>query len=620
MDDLLKEFLSETIENLGLLDSELVRLEQNPQDPTLLQNIFRIVHTIKGTCGFLGLPRLQKLAHAGENVLGRFRDGTLLATPDAVGLVLAAVDGIKNIVNVLAATQAEPAGDDAALIAELDRLAESEGGTIEAAPPAVDALAEASNAPDPSDRLDHPDHAVAEKPVEPAKAANSVAAPAQTQAADIGAQAIRVNVDLLEDLMTIASELVLTRNQLMQILRTQKDSVFGAALQRLSQVTTELQEGVMKTRMQPIGNAWAKLPRLVRDLARDLGKKLDLRMIGAETELDRQVLEMVRDPLTHMVRNCADHGIETPAERLAAGKPETGTITLNAHHVGGHIVVEIGDDGRGVATDRIRKKAIANGLATEAELATMNEQQIQQFVFRPGFSTAEAITNISGRGVGLDVVRTNIEKIGGTVELRTAPGKGTKFVIKIPLTLAIVSALIVECLNDRFAIPQINVVELVHTAANSDHRVERLKGVPVLRLRDKILAARLLAQDARPCFRQQQRIGRNLRDRHAGWRAELRHHGRSRVRHRGNRGETGVPDAARFERLFGQHHPRRWQRCHDPRSQRHYGFANFTVEESDDKNRRAGRGTGEQTRRKRHPLPRRRHGAEGAAARARRAA
>jgi len=243
----------------------------------------------------------------------------------------------------------------------------------------------------------------------------------------------------------------------------------------------------MKTRMQPIGNAWAKLPRLVRDLARDLGKKLELRMIGAETELDRQVLEMVRDPLTHMVRNCADHGIETPADRLAAGKPETGTITLDAHHVGGHIVVEIGDDGRGVATDRIRKKALANGLATEAELAAMTEQQIQQFVFRPGFSTAEAVTNISGRGVGLDVVRSNIEKIGGTVELRTAPGKGTKFVIKIPLTLAIVSALIVECLNDRFAIPQINVVELVHTAANSDHRVERLKGVPVLRLRDKIL-------------------------------------------------------------------------------------------------------------------------------------
>jgi two-component system, chemotaxis family, sensor kinase CheA len=484
MDDLLKEFLSETVENLSLLDLELVRLEQNPDDPTLLQNIFRIVHTIKGTCGFLGLPRLQKLAHAAENVLGRFRDGTLAATPDAVGLVLAGVDGIKSIVNTLAATEAEPAGDDAALIAELDRLAESEGGTVEA-PADVEVEVEPKDAV-AADIAIAPDPEPAEKAHEPAKAVEAAGA-TQTQAADIGAQSIRVNVDLLEDLMTIASELVLTRNQLMQILRAQKDSVFGAALQRLSQVTTELQEGVMKTRMQPIGNAWAKLPRLVRDLARDLGKKLELRMIGAETELDRQVLEMVKDPLTHMVRNCADHGIEMPADRAAVGKPEAGTITLNAHHVGGHIVVEIGDDGRGIASDKIRKKAIANGLASEAELAGMNEQQIQQFIFRPGFSTAEAVTNISGRGVGLDVVKTNIEKIGGTVELRSTQGKGTKFVIKIPLTLAIVSALIVECLNDRFAIPQINVVELVHTAANSDHRVERLKGVPVLRLRDKIL-------------------------------------------------------------------------------------------------------------------------------------
>ncbi len=491
MDDLLNEFLSETIENLGLLDSELVRLEQNPNDPTLLQNIFRVVHTIKGTCGFLGLSRLQLLGHAAENVLGKFRDGTLAASPDAIEVVLASVDGIKSIVNALAATQKEPPGDDATLIAALNRLAEGAGADPAEPAPAPDDPheVEAEHAvPEAEHALHEADHVTSEidaaamgKAAESAKAADAAAA------TDLGAQAIRVNVDLLEDLMTIASELVLTRNQLMQILRTQKDSVFGAALQRLSQVTTELQEGVMKTRMQPIGNAWAKLPRLVRDLARDLGKKLDLRMIGAETELDRQVLEMVKDPLTHMVRNCADHGIETPAERAVAGKPETGTITLHAHHVGGHIVVEIGDDGRGISTDRVRKKILANGLATEAELALMTEPQIQQYIFRPGLSTAEAVTNISGRGVGLDVVRTNIEKIGGTVELRSVAGKGTKFVIKIPLTLAIVSALIVECLSDRFAIPQINVVELVHTAANSDHRVERLKGVPVLRLRDKIL-------------------------------------------------------------------------------------------------------------------------------------
>ena len=445
MDDLLKEFLSETAENLGLLDSELVRLEQNPDDPTLLQNIFRIVHTIKGTCGFLGLPRLQRVAHAAENVLGRFRDGTLVATPEAISLVLAAVDTIKSIVSGLATGEAEPEGDDTALITGLDRLAESDGDVAAAALAAVEHAeaghletehseadpVEADHHETEHNEIDRAEtehveahHAEAEKAAATAKPAAD--APTERHAAaDISTQSIRVNVDLLEDLMTIASELVLTRNQLMQILRTQKDSAFGASLQRLSQVTTELQEGVMKTRMQPIGNAWAKLPRLVRDLARDLSKKLDLRMIGAETELDRQVLEMVKDPLTHMVRNCADHGIEAPADRAAAGKPETGTITLNAYHVGGHIVVEIADDGRGISTDRVRKKVLGNGLATEGELASMSDQQVQQFIFRPGFSTAEAVTNISGRGVGLDVVRTNIEKIGGTVDLASTPGSGS---------------------------------------------------------------------------------------------------------------------------------------------------------------------------------------------------
>jgi len=273
----------------------------------------------------------------------------------------------------------------------------------------------------------------------------------------------------------------------MQILRQHKDSDFAAPLHRLSQVTTELQEGVMKTRMQPIGNAWAKLPRLVRDLSHELGKKLDLRMIGAETELDRQVLEMVKDPLTHMVRNCADHGIELPAERLAAGKAETGSIVLNAYHVGGHIVVEISDDGKGLDTERIRAKVLSTGLATEAEIAAMSDQQIHQFIFKAGFSTATKVTSVSGRGVGMDVVRTNIERIGGTIELRSIPGKGSRFIIKIPLTLAIVSALIVECAGERFAIPQINVVELVRAAKGGEQRIEHLNDIPVLRLREHIL-------------------------------------------------------------------------------------------------------------------------------------
>ncbi len=295
--------------------------------------------------------------------------------------------------------------------------------------------------------------------------------------------------------MTLVSELVLTRNQLLQLARSQENSDFTAPLQRLSHITSDLQEGVMKTRMQPIGNAWNKLPRLVRDLARDLNKKIELTMLGADTELDRQILELIKDPLTHMVRNSGDHGLEMPAERRAAGKSETGRIVLNAFHEGGHIIIEISDDGKGLAADRIRAKAIANGLATEAELAAMPEAQIQRFIFRAGFSTAAQVTAVSGRGVGMDVVKTNIEKIGGTIDLKSTAGQGTTFTIKIPLTLAIVSALIVESAKERFAIPQISVVELVRarragTNARGDgeeNTIELINDTPVLRLRDRLL-------------------------------------------------------------------------------------------------------------------------------------
>jgi two-component system chemotaxis sensor kinase CheA len=303
-------------------------------------------------------------------------------------------------------------------------------------------------------------------------------------------------VDVLEDLMTLVSELVLTRNQLLQLARTQENNNFTVPLQRLSHITSDLQEGVMKTRMQPIGNAWNKLPRLVRDLSREMDKKIELTMLGADTELDRQVLELIKDPLTHMVRNSGDHGLESPAERRAAGKPETGHITLNAYHEGGHIIIEITDDGRGLPLDRIRAKVLKNGLATEAELAGMSETQLQRFIFRAGFSTAAVVTAVSGRGVGMDVVKTNIEKIGGTIDLKSTPGAGTTFTIKIPLTLAIVSALIVEVGGERFAIPQISVVELVraqkeagrgHNEAGSETVIERINDTPVLRLRDRLL-------------------------------------------------------------------------------------------------------------------------------------
>ena len=512
MDDLLSEFLTETNEGLGTLDVELVRLEQNPNDPALLGNIFRIVHTIKGTCGFLSLPRLEAVAHASENVLGRIRDGQLAVTPVAISLILSSLDRIKMLLGALEATEAEPEGNDGDLIEQLNAFAEGRLVSLPSAAPAAPPPPPVAVAPPPpppvavappppppvvveAPRAPPPPAAVAVAPPPPPKveeppraaAATPVEPAGEMKESAVAASNIRVNVDLLENLMTMVSELVLTRNQLMQILRSQKDSEFAVSLQRLSHVTTELQEGVMKTRMQPIGNAWAKLPRLVRDLSLELGKKIDLQMKGAETELDRQVLELIKDPLTHMVRNSGDHGIEKPADRAAAGKPETGTIVLNAYHEGGHIIIEIGDDGRGLATDKIKAKAIQNGLATEGEVAQMSDQQVYQYIFKPGFSTAAAVTSVSGRGVGMDVVRTNIEKIGGTIELKSHLGRGSTFVIKIPLTLAIVSALIVECAGERFAIPQISVVELVRAASGTETQIERLNGTPVLRLRDRLL-------------------------------------------------------------------------------------------------------------------------------------
>jgi two-component system chemotaxis sensor kinase CheA len=451
MDELMADFLTETQESLGELDTALVRLERNPQDRDTLSLIFRLVHTIKGTCGFLGLPRLERVAHAAENVLGSIRDGELAVSNQAITLVLAALDRVKVIVAGLAATGAEPAGEDAELIAGLDALQSGADPTPpkQAMPPAIEE------------------------------------APAPSEAGTQG-QTIRVAVDVLEDLMTLVSELVLARNQLLQLSRSHESAVYAAPLQRLSQITSDLQEGVMKTRMQPIGSAWAKLPRLVRDLGHDLGKRIELHMRGAETELDRQVLELIRDPLTHMVRNSADHGLEAPAERRDAGKPDTGRIMLNAFHEGGHIIIEIADDGRGLPVERIRAKALSRGLASEAELAAMDDAQVQRFIFHPGFSTAAEVTAVSGRGVGMDVVKTNIEKIGGTIGLRSIPGRGTTFTIKIPLTLAIVAALIVQAGGERFAIPQISVVELVRAGA-SGAAIERLDATPVLRLRDRLL-------------------------------------------------------------------------------------------------------------------------------------
>ena len=543
MDDLLREFLTETSESLDTVDNQLVKFEQEPNNAKILDNIFRLVHTIKGTCGFLGLPRLEALAHAGETLMGKFRDG-MPVTGQAVTVILSSIDRIKEILAGLEATEAEPEGNDRDLIDKLEAMVEQGMAAMAAgaaapvaeSPPLVPEAPVAEAKPAPAKELttgtlieqtlerplrpgevslDELERAFRETPIEapaPVASAEAKAEPApeapvaeakparektapKRSTADEGAsegdrianQSIRVNVDTLEHLMTMVSELVLTRNQLLEISRRNEDTEFKVPLQRLSNVTAELQEGVMKTRMQPIGNAWQKLPRIVRDLSSELGKQIELEMHGADTELDRQVLDLIKDPLTHMVRNSADHGLETPAERLAAGKGEQGTIRLSAYHEGGHIIICIADNGRGLNTEKIKAKAISSGLVTEAELEKMSEAQIHKFIFAPGFSTAAAITSVSGRGVGMDVVRTNIDQIGGTIDIKSVAGEGSSVTIKIPLTLAIVSALIVEAAGDRFAIPQLSVVELVRARANSEHRIERIKDTAVLRLRNKLL-------------------------------------------------------------------------------------------------------------------------------------
>jgi two-component system chemotaxis sensor kinase CheA len=452
-DDLLIEFLNETKENLAAVDSGLVLLETTPDDAAILANVFRLVHTIKGTSGFLNLTRLGNIAHAAENVLGKVRDGKLAATPITITAVLKAIDRIKKVLVDLENNGKEPQADDSDVIGKLERIAD--GQTLEALEPEI---------------------------VSPAASAES-----EQLFQRVRGQTIRVPIETLESLMNLVSELVLTRNQLVQLARATPGTVFDASIQRLSSCASQLQEGLMRTRMQPISQAWSQLPRVVRDLAFDLGKKVTLELSGEQTGLDRQVLELIKDPLTHMVRNAVDHGIEKPADRLARGKSQTGKIKLHAAQEGGFIIIRMSDDGQGIQTDRLGRKAVEQGLTTEAELAQMTEAQILRLIFRAGLSTAAETTTVSGRGVGMDVVKANIERIGGAIEILSSAGSGTEFLIRIPLTLAIVSALIVDAGGERFALAQSVATELVRTGDETGLHIETIHDAQVLRLRDELV-------------------------------------------------------------------------------------------------------------------------------------
>lgn len=472
MDELVEEFLAEASEGLQKLDNELVELETKPEDQALLGSIFRVMHTIKGTCGFLGLDKLASIAHAGENIMDKIRNKQLSVNADNISIILEAVDAIKSIIAYIRDNGVEPNTEYSALINKINDAANSVVPKSDTQP-----LAPKANDKKIDDSIKTDEHV---------KTAND--------SDHISPQTIKVHVDVLENLMQIVSELVLNRNQLIQLVRSLKDNRFTASVQRLNTITSSLQDTVMETRMQPISNAWIKMPRMIRDLSRDLNKKIKLVMIGEDTELDRQLIESIKDPLVHMVRNSADHGIEMPADRIAAGKPEEGTVTLKALHQAGHIIIEISDDGRGLNINKIKQKALKNQLATEKELDEMSDAQATQFIFKAGFSTAEVVTAVSGRGVGMDVVKTNIEAIRGTVELASVEGKGSTFTIKIPLTLAIMPILVVESSNYKFGIPQINVIEMVRTGGNSNYVIEEINGNKVLRLRESLLPLIILSE------------------------------------------------------------------------------------------------------------------------------
>ena len=564
IDEVIEEFLVECYESLDELDSDLLALEDTPEDLDRLASIFRTVHTIKGTSGFLAFPKLEKVAHVGESLLVPLRDGDFALTHNMASNLLEMVDAIRDILTHIetegsegeqtyedqvarlevlkhgpaapAETEAQPAAEasEASETVAAETPSESSPSTsaqleteipVESKPTsdkssAVSVESEVPPQPEAANSADSEPAAepIAEQPTETslpekdtlpetATPTSSVAEPkkqppkdspqktketASTETTDrshsVADSSVRINVDLLDKLMNLVGELVLARNQILQFSETNEDPTLITASQRLNLITTELQEGVMKTRMQPISNAWSKLPRVVRDLSASCNKNVKVVMEGADTELDKTILEAIKDPLTHIVRNSVDHGIEDTDTRLANGKSEEGVLTLRAFHEGGQVNIEITDDGGGINADRVRAKAIEKELITAEQAESMGERELTNLILLPGFSTAAKVTNVSGRGVGMDVVKTNIERIGGTIDIQSAQGKGTTLRIKIPLTLAIVPALIVTTAGDQYAIPQVSLQELVRLdGERAQEQIEFIHDTPVYRLRGNLL-------------------------------------------------------------------------------------------------------------------------------------
>ncbi|MDR3442999.1 MAG: chemotaxis protein CheW [Legionella sp.] len=523
-DEIIKDFLIECNEHLDLLDTGFVAIEQDYSDYKTLSAIFRSIHTIKGGAGMLGFHKLEKLSHAAENLLSSLRDGKLMMNTHMTTVLLQTVDAIRYMLECIAQTSEDGEEEFLELIEILHQLLTNPNEAIvspsksktesktEAKKSTNEKYGE-NNEPQYAELTEEvlfEEHIEMERLIPPisvemnsaeneapnVQVASEHSLALESRNLQSTEASIRINIDLLDKLMNLVGELVLSRNQVLQCISTQSDSNFIAVSQRLNLITSELQEGVMKTRMQPIGNVWSKFTRVVRDLSISLNKKVNLEMYGKETELDKTLIEAIKDPLIHIIRNSLDHGIEMPADRLAAGKSEEGTLTLKAYHESGHVHIEVTDDGHGIAPDKVKNKALSKGLISAEQAARMSEHDALNLIFLPGLSTAETITNVSGRGVGMDVVKTNIERINGTIDLQSVIGHSTSLKIKIPLTLAIIPALIITCCTYRYAIPQVSLLELVRLEANEvNQNIQFIMDTPIYKLRGKLLPLVYLSKE-----------------------------------------------------------------------------------------------------------------------------
>ena len=578
MQEILEDFLVEAFELIEQIDHDLIELEARPDDLELLNAIFRVAHTVKGSSSFLNFDVLTKLTHKMEDVLNKARHGELKITPDVMDVVLESVDDMKTLLNCIrdngndtaigldiepicakllavvegvGGASAAPAAENSAASAEAPATSAAENSAPQApqaapaaapaANPATASAAPAADAPrvDPlskepdvdvnslsdaeveaeierllkmrkaedtarrAEKAKNPQPAPAAKPAPrpatpPPSAAKKVPAAGGANSPAAMEQTIRVEVKRLDQLMNLSGELVLSKNRLLKICDDVSERYDGEqfleelnqATNSLSLVTTDIQLAVMKTRMQPVSKVFSKFPRVVRDLSRELGKQIELEISGEETELDKSIIEEIGDPIMHMIRNSCDHGVEDPATRAASGKPEKGVVQLKAYNEGNYIIIEIADDGKGLDADMLKVKCIEKNLITEKEADQMSDKEAFALIFKPGFSTAQKVTSVSGRGVGMDVVRNNIEKLNGLIEIDSEVGKGSVFRLKIPLTLAIMQSLLVGAQEEYYAIPLASVIETVRVPLDSIYTIE---GKNVLRLRDEVVSLVRLA-------------------------------------------------------------------------------------------------------------------------------